>query len=134
LARPQVRALLDSRAREIESLKLLIAKLRRMQFGRSSERLEREIEQLELALDEFETQVPIATSPTLAVVTERSARSRTLPEHLPRERVVHEPACSCPQCGADMRAIAEDSSLGALMGQSAFATQPGRRATRPSIA
>ena len=57
------RALLDSRAREIESLKLLIAKLRRMQFGRSSERLEREIEQLELALDELETQVPIATSP-----------------------------------------------------------------------
>ena len=49
------RALLDSRAREIESLKLLIAKLRRMQFGRSSERLEREIEQLELTLDELET-------------------------------------------------------------------------------
>jgi transposase len=67
LARPQVRALLDSRAREIESLKLLIAKLRRMQFGRSSERLEREIEQLELALDEFETQVrsrPARPSPS----------------------------------------------------------------------
>ena len=105
------RALLDSRAREIESLKLLIAKLRRMQFGRSSERLEREIEQLELTLDELETQqVPIATSPTVAVVTERPARSRALPEHLPRERVVHEPACSCPQCGADMRAIGEDVS------------------------
>ena len=105
------RRLLDSRAREIESLKLLIAKLRRMQFGRSSERLEREIEQLELTLDELETQqVPIATSPTVAVVTERPARSRALPEHLPRERVVHEPACSCPQCGADMRAIGEDVS------------------------
>ena len=104
------RALLDSRAREIESLKLLIAKLRRMQFGRSSERLEREIEQLELTLDELETQVPIATSPSVAVLSERTARSRALPEHLPRERVVHEPACSCPQCGADMRAIGEDVS------------------------
>jgi transposase len=104
------RALLDSRAREIESLKLLIAKLRRMQFGRSSERLEREIEQLEFALDELETQVPITASPTVRVVTEQAPRSRALPEHLPRERVVHEPACSCPQCGADMRAIGEDVS------------------------
>ena len=56
------RALLDSRAREIESLKLLIAKLKRMQFGRSSERLAREIEQLELALDELEAEAPVATS------------------------------------------------------------------------
>jgi hypothetical protein len=33
---------------EIEHLKLLIAKLRRMQFGRKSEKLDRQIEQLEL--------------------------------------------------------------------------------------
>jgi len=33
----------------------LIAKLKRMQFGRSSERFSREIEQLELALDELST-------------------------------------------------------------------------------
>ena len=31
---------------QIEHLKLLIAKLRRMQFGRSSEKVERQIEQL----------------------------------------------------------------------------------------
>ena len=36
---------------EIEQLKLLIAKLRRMQFGRSSEKLDRQIEQLELRLE-----------------------------------------------------------------------------------
>jgi hypothetical protein len=35
-----------SRDSEIEHLKLLIAKLRRMQFGRKSEKLERQIEQL----------------------------------------------------------------------------------------
>jgi transposase len=40
---------------EIEHLKLLIAKLRRMQFGRKSEKLERQIEQLELKLEELET-------------------------------------------------------------------------------
>ena len=45
---------LASRDSEIEHLKLLIAKLRRMQFGRKSEKLDREIEQLELRLDELE--------------------------------------------------------------------------------
>jgi hypothetical protein len=37
-----------SRDSEIEQLKLLIAKLRRMQFERSSEKLDRQTEQLEL--------------------------------------------------------------------------------------
>ncbi|MGA3194980.1 MAG: IS66 family transposase, partial [Terriglobales bacterium] len=36
---------LISRDREIEHLKLLLAKLHRMQFGRKSEKLERQIEQ-----------------------------------------------------------------------------------------
>jgi len=43
-----------SQKQEIEHLKLLIAKLRRMQFGRSSEKLDRHIEQLELRLDELQ--------------------------------------------------------------------------------
>src|ERR1700728_4922814 len=43
-----------SRDNEIEHLKLLIAKLRRMQFGRKSEKLDRQIEQLELRLDELQ--------------------------------------------------------------------------------
>jgi hypothetical protein len=38
---------------EIEHLKLLIAKLRRMQFGRKSEKLDRQIEQLELRPGRF---------------------------------------------------------------------------------
>ena len=43
------------KALEIEKLKFQIAKLRRMQFGRSSERITRQIEQLELRLEELET-------------------------------------------------------------------------------
>ena len=42
------------KALEIEKLKLQIAKLRRMQFGRSSERITRQIEQLELRLEELQ--------------------------------------------------------------------------------
>ena len=36
---------------EAEKLKLELARLKRMQFGQSSERIEREIEQLELRLE-----------------------------------------------------------------------------------
>src|SRR5277367_6118790 len=80
-----------SRDNEIEHLKLLIARLRRQQFGRKSEKLEREIEQLELRLDELEAtqaekDVPSQTSAVAApaVHAAKPAR-RPLPEHLPRE-------------------------------------------------
>ena len=46
---------LASRDEETDRLKLLIAKLRRMKFGCKSEKLDRQIEQLELRLDELET-------------------------------------------------------------------------------
>ena len=45
---------LSSRVIEIEHLKLMPAKLRRMQFGRKSEKLDRQIEQLELRLEELQ--------------------------------------------------------------------------------
>ena len=44
-----------SREREIEHLQLLLAKLHRMQFGRKSEKVQRQIEQLELRLEELES-------------------------------------------------------------------------------
>ena len=40
----------------IEALKLRIARLRKQKFGRSSEKIEREIEQLEFALEALEVQ------------------------------------------------------------------------------
>ena len=42
----------DSQRACVPSLKLLIARLQRMQFGRKSEKLDREIRQLELQLDD----------------------------------------------------------------------------------
>ena len=58
---------LVAHAIEIEQLKLLIAKLRRLQFGRSSEKLSRQIEQLELRLEELQTvqaqALPFAPAP-----------------------------------------------------------------------
>jgi transposase len=106
------------RTLEIEKLKFQIAKLRRMQFGRSSERVTRQIEQLELRLEELETGeaqeiIKAAAADRPPPVRERSQPKRKpLPEHLPRQQVVHEPehdgACTCPACGGTMAKLGED--------------------------
>ena len=54
---------LDSHLAEIEHLKLLVAKLKRAQFGRSSERIDIQIEQFELRLEELQsTQAALTTA------------------------------------------------------------------------
>jgi transposase len=101
-------ALLSERAVEIEHLNLIIAKLKRLQFGRRSEKMDREIEQLELRLEELQVSA-VAEAPISAEKSPaRTPVRRPLPEHLPRTRVEHTPACACPDCGAAMRRIGED--------------------------
>lgn len=104
------RAELASRLAEIDRLHLIIAKLRRLQFGPRSERSDREIEQLQLQLEELQSASTPVEAAAPAAEEKTQPMRRALPEHLPRERVVHEPACSCPQCGAAMRRIGEDVS------------------------
>jgi transposase len=106
------RAELESRLAEIEHLKLIVAKLKRMQFGRRSEKLDREIEQLELRLEELQIKAPAVASTAEQPKGEETTQParQGLPEHLPRERVVHEPSCTCPDCGSPMRQIGEDVS------------------------
>jgi transposase len=98
---------LASRA-EVEHLKLIIAKLKRLQFGRHSEKLDREIEQLELRLEELQVSAAPTPSDTVEKAAGHTPVRRPLPEHLPRTRVEHTPACACPECGAAMRKIGED--------------------------
>jgi len=95
----------------IEKLRMQLSVLRRARFGRSSEKLDGDIEQLELLIGELEEETAEsdaragATQPD-AVVRPAPARGRgqpvrrPLPSHLPRETVVHEPACTCPGCGS----------------------------------
>jgi transposase len=105
-----------SRVHEIEHLKLLIAKLRRLQFGRKSEKVERQIEQLELKLEDLEAQrvasLPQAAREADAPKPSPAAKSRRpLPEHLPREIKTHAPAePSCPECGGTLKKLGEDVS------------------------
>ena len=106
------------RTLEIEKLKFQIAKLRRMQFGRSSERISRQIEQLELQLEELETgeadEIAEAEAVNCPAPIRHGAKPKRkpLPDHLPRQEIVHEPAgdgaCTCPDCGGGMARLGED--------------------------
>ena len=102
-----------SRDHEIEHLKLVIAKLRRMIFGTRSEKVSREIEQLELKLEELETQQAerVTASPQTSAQPKAKPIRRPLPEHLPREVHTHLPAeDACPDCGGELRKLGEDVS------------------------
>src|SRR2546421_4244534 len=102
-------ALLLSRQHEIEQLKLQIARLRRMHFGRSSEQLDEQIQQLEFKLEELESEEASLPVPPPTATERRKSVRRPLPERLPRERVVHEPPATgtCPGCGGARRALGE---------------------------
>jgi transposase len=102
-----------SREQEIEHLKLLIAKLRRMQFGRKSEKLSREIEQLELRLEDLQVEEGVASAADTkpARAPRQPKQTKPLPEHLEREDRVYLPdEQSCPDCGGELKALGEDAS------------------------
>jgi transposase len=114
----------------VEKLKVEVAYLRRMKYGRSSEQLEHA--QLELVGGQLAQQAVMPSMPAEGAddgqqpdtnVTsieqarkKRQARERTgvrdLPEHLPRRTVVHMPhsGCDCQACGRGLREIGQDVS------------------------
>ena len=107
-------ATLTSRASEIERLTLLVEKLQRMLFGSKSEKVLRQIEQLELQLEELQTASALeestAITPTVRPVAAKPFR-RPLPEHLPREVHTHMPDhATCPDCGGKLRELGEDAA------------------------
>lgn len=108
--------LLTARDTQIEHLKLLIIQLRRMQFGRKSEKLDRKIEQLELQLEDLEAKraenapLPANPAPPVAEPENKPAR-RPLPPHLPREvRTIAPKQTACPDCGGALKHLGEDVS------------------------
>lgn len=103
---------------EIAKLRFQLARYRRAEFGQSSEKLARDTEQLELAIEALETdqaERSAAASPAIAALIERMADAqkparRPLPEHLPREELTHPAPCACPSCGGRLRLIGHDVS------------------------
>ncbi|MGA8907489.1 MAG: IS66 family transposase zinc-finger binding domain-containing protein, partial [Acidobacteriaceae bacterium] len=104
---------LDSRSDQIEHLKLMVDKFRRMMFGRKSEKLVVQLEQMEFELEDLETDQAEAETVAAALQPAAEIKLRTarkpLPEHLPREVVTHAPASDgCPDCGSPLRQFGED--------------------------
>ncbi len=107
----RLRSTLVYRDAQIEKLLLQLARLKRIQFGAKSEKLDREIEQLELLIEELQTpSVVPSRAPADAAAEKAVPVRRPLPAHLPRESVVHAPATACPSCGGTLRTIGEDIS------------------------
>src|SRR5271170_5912179 len=76
----------------IEQLKLQLARLKKMKFGRSSEQLDAQIAQLEFSLEEHEANAAAAMPLEATASAPKSKPARKpLPDHLPREPRVHEP-------------------------------------------
>jgi len=99
------RAELTGARLRIEQYKAQLAQLRRMQFGRSSEKLDAQIAQLELMLEDLEEGEAARTAPTTQRRPDPPPRDRRqpvrrpLPAHLSREEIVHDPGSVCPGCG-----------------------------------
>ena len=106
----------------IQALKLTIARLKRQRYGSSSEKIEREIAQLELALEGLEM-AGAATDPTPETgeadsIPDAAATEQLLPPRrrgkpriaadAPRENIVLDPGERCPDCGGALRLVGED--------------------------
>ena len=105
---------LNVRTLEIEQLKLQIAKLKRMQFGRKCEKIDRKIEQLETRLEDLVAEdgaaEQVETEASPAPTRARSAR-KPLPEHLERdERILDPEEQACAACGGELKLLGEDVS------------------------
>jgi transposase len=113
-----LRALILAQRTEIDNLNLLVLKLKRMHFGQRSEKLNADIAQLELRLEDLEenqaaTELLPAQLATAAMnsKSEKKAARRALPAELPRETETIEPKQqACPDCGGTLRRLGEDVS------------------------
>ncbi len=110
----------------VQALRIRIAKLNKQKFGASSEKIEREIEQLELALEDLrvaaaeaddaprdneETLTPPPSLEEDAAEAEQKPRRRPrVSGDTPRERRTLDPGDTCPDCGGDLRVVGEDVS------------------------
>jgi len=104
----------------VQSLRVRIAKLQKQTFGASSEKIEREIEQLELALEDLQVAIVEAndmaldedaeeeTSDAAEADQPKPRRKPRVADGTPRERRELDPGDACPDCGGELRVVGED--------------------------
>jgi transposase len=99
---------------QIDALKLQILKLRRMQFGSRSEKRAHDIRQLELLVENLETDAAKRSCKSDQLIAKKLARRvpkprREFPAHLPRETHTIAPQQSCcPDCGGELKHLGQD--------------------------
>ena len=110
----------------VQALRITIAKLKKQRFGPSSEKIERDLAQLELALESLET-ARAAADPTpeadVPEAEEAPAAGTAAPDDVPpqrrrgkpriaadapRETITLDPGERCPDCGGALRLVGED--------------------------
>jgi len=115
-ARQQAEVRASSAEAMVAHYKLLIAKLKREQYGQSSERGRKLIDQLELQLEELAASAaedeaaaePTGVDPTsVHAFTRKKPVRAPFPAHLPRERVVIPAPSACPCCGGKLAKLGE---------------------------
>jgi transposase len=101
-----LKRLLIERDREVEHLKLQLARLRRWKFGHSSEQLPGtgqlplSLEELAAAIAEIKAGTAEQTSPARG----KPVRRKKLPEHFERiDELIESNGCRCPQCGGTLQ-------------------------------
>ncbi len=112
----EMSATLKAHDQLIQSLRMRIAKLRKQAFGASSEKIEREIAQLELALEDLQVAQAERTEASCdeaepVVPSEKKPRRRPrVSKETIRERRELDPGDECPDCGGTLRIVGEDVS------------------------
>jgi hypothetical protein len=134
-ARQQAEARASSAEAMVAHYKLLVAKLRREQYGQSSERGRKLLDQLELQLEEAaasaaedEAAAP-ADGAAVHPFTRKKPVRAPFPAHLPRERVVVPGPTACPCCGGELATLGETitETLGIDLDVSTMADHVGAR-------
>ncbi|CAN7659137.1 IS66 family transposase [Ensifer adhaerens] len=116
-------ATLQAHDQLIGELRLRIAKLKKQVFGKSSEKIEREIQQLELALEDLliaaaesstkpldEVDAAVTAAPVASTPEKTMRRRPRVSEKAVRERKELDPGTCCPDCGGELRLVGEDAS------------------------
>ncbi|STJ26544.1 IS orf [Escherichia coli] len=116
-------------ASEINRLKALVAKLQRMQFGKSSEKLraktERQIQEAQERISALQEEMAETLGeqydPALPSALRQSSARKPLPASLPREtRVIRPEEECCPACGGELSPLGCDVSEQLELISSAF--------------
>ncbi|EHW61406.1 putative transposase [Escherichia coli DEC10B] len=127
-------------ASEINRLKALVAKLQRMQFGKSSEKLraktERQIQEAQERISALQEEMAETLGeqydPVLPSALRQSSARKPLPASLPREtRVIRPEEECCPACGGELSSLGCDVSEQLELISSAFKVSKHNVRNRP---